>query len=111
MGNAILGHYSPSALTDSERAVYRLVGLGLTNEEIAKILFISPLTVRTHVKRIHCKKNIVGRAKLAIESFKEHWITPNRFAAAIEILKYRGIPGIHDEAIKVLEELGVQKSV
>jgi RNA polymerase sigma factor (sigma-70 family) len=57
-------------LTQSEFKVFRLLGLGLTNEEIAQSLFISPLTVRTHVKRIHAKCDIKGRAKLALAAYQ-----------------------------------------
>ena len=57
-------------LTQSEFRVFRLLGLGLTNQEIAGSLFISPLTVRTHVKRIHAKCDIKGRAKLALAAYQ-----------------------------------------
>jgi RNA polymerase sigma factor (sigma-70 family) len=57
-------------LTPSEFKVFRLLGLGLTNQEIAESLFISPLTVRTHVKRIHAKCDIKGRAKLALTAYQ-----------------------------------------
>jgi DNA-binding CsgD family transcriptional regulator len=58
------------SLTQSEFRVFRLLGLGLTNQEIAESLFISPLTVRTHVKRIHAKCDIKGRAKLALAAYQ-----------------------------------------
>jgi RNA polymerase sigma factor (sigma-70 family) len=57
-------------LTQAEFKVFRLLGLGLTNDEIAQTLFISPLTVRTHVKRIHSKCEIKGRAKLALAAYQ-----------------------------------------
>jgi len=57
-------------LTQSEFKVFRLLGFGLSNQEIAETLFISPLTVRTHVKRIHAKCDIVGRAKLALAAYQ-----------------------------------------
>jgi RNA polymerase sigma factor (sigma-70 family) len=57
-------------LTPAEFKVFRLLGLGLTNEEVAQTLFISPLTVRTHVKRIHAKCDIKGRAKLALAAYQ-----------------------------------------
>jgi len=57
-------------LTQAEFKVFRLLGLGLTNQEIAETLFISPLTVRTHVKRIHSKCDIKGRAKLALAAYQ-----------------------------------------
>jgi RNA polymerase sigma factor (sigma-70 family) len=57
-------------LTQAEFKVFRLLGLGLSNEEVAQTLFISPLTVRTHVKRIHAKCEIKGRAKLALAAYQ-----------------------------------------
>jgi RNA polymerase sigma factor (sigma-70 family) len=57
-------------LTQGEFKVFRLLGLGLTNQEIAETLYISPLTVRTHVKRIHSKCGIEGRAKLALAAYQ-----------------------------------------
>jgi len=57
-------------LTPAEFKVFRLLGLGLTNQEIADSLFISPLTVRTHVKRLHAKCDIKGRAKLALTAYQ-----------------------------------------
>jgi len=57
-------------LTQGEFKVFRLLGLGLTNQEIAESLYISPLTVRTHVKRIHSKCGIEGRAKLALAAYQ-----------------------------------------
>jgi DNA-binding CsgD family transcriptional regulator len=56
-------------LTEQELKVAELTGLGMTNKDIGDVLFISPLTVRTHVKRIHAKCGIVGRGRLAIVMF------------------------------------------
>jgi DNA-binding NarL/FixJ family response regulator len=44
-----------SVLTDREREVMTLVGKGLTNEEIAADLHLSPLTAKTHVSRAMIK--------------------------------------------------------
>ena len=57
-------------LTQAEFKVFRLLGLGLTNQEIADSLFISPLTVRTHVKRLHAKCDIKGRTRLALIAYQ-----------------------------------------
>ena len=58
-----------STLSPAEVEILRLVGLGLTNQEIADAAFISLLTVRTHLKRIYSKCAIEGRARLAIAAF------------------------------------------
>lgn len=60
------GKYSEHLLTPAEHGVLKLVGLGMTNAEIARALFISTNTVRTHLKRIHEKCDVQGRARLAV---------------------------------------------
>jgi DNA-binding CsgD family transcriptional regulator len=72
MSKVILCHVDVSKLTPAEENVYRLIGQGWSNKEIAAMLFISLDTVRTHVKRIHEKLNIEGRARLAIASYRAH---------------------------------------
>lgn len=110
MSNANPCRINISRLTAAEENVYQLIGLGLTNEEIAAELYISPLTVRTHVKRIHAKLDIHGRARLAIASHKAHWASPNRFAGAIELLKRRGSRDLNAEAIAVLAQAGQEEA-
>ena len=53
-------------LTPTEFEVMRRIGMGMTNREIAGSMYISPLTVRTHAKRVHEKLDIKGRAVLAV---------------------------------------------
>jgi DNA-binding NarL/FixJ family response regulator len=53
-------------LTPRELDVARLVGVGATNQEIAKKLFISESTLKTHVNSIFHRLNIKNRAQLAI---------------------------------------------
>ena len=43
-----------------------LVGQGLTNDEIGRELFLSPLTAKTHVSRIMSKLSARDRVQLAI---------------------------------------------
>lgn len=59
----------PHYLTDAELRVLKLLRLGMTNQEIGDALYISPVTVRTHVKRIHAKCDVKGRARLAVTAF------------------------------------------
>jgi RNA polymerase sigma factor (sigma-70 family) len=53
-------------LSHCEFQVFRLLGLGLTNQEIAESLNISPHTVRSHIKKVHAKCGIRDRAKLSL---------------------------------------------
>lgn len=50
-------------LTKREREVLRLLADGLTNEQIGKELFISPETVRTHVRKAMTKLGAENRVK------------------------------------------------
>jgi RNA polymerase sigma factor (sigma-70 family) len=60
----IMGHVH--FLSRAEFKVFRLLGLGLNNKEIAGMLYISPVTVRSHMKQIHRKCGIVDRLRLGI---------------------------------------------
>ena len=51
-------------LTDRENDVLREVGKGLSNEEIARVLYISEHTVKKHVSNILCKLNLNHRAQV-----------------------------------------------
>ncbi|MET7424653.1 response regulator transcription factor [Dactylosporangium sp. NPDC005555] len=55
-----------SVLTPRELEVVRLVAAGLSNEEIARELFISPLTAKTHVTRAIAKAGVRDRVQLVI---------------------------------------------
>jgi DNA-binding NarL/FixJ family response regulator len=57
-------------LTDREREVLSLVGLGLTNEEIGGRLFLSPLTAKTHVSRIMSKLLARDRVQLVVIAYE-----------------------------------------
>ena len=57
-------------LTPREREVVSLVGRGLSNEEIADALFLSPLTAKTHVSRAMVKLQARDRAMLVTLAFK-----------------------------------------
>ena len=52
-----------AALTDRERELTVLVATGLSNEEIAAKLVLSPATVKTHVNRVFAKIGVQSRAQ------------------------------------------------
>ncbi|GAA2457169.1 response regulator [Agromyces soli] len=63
-------------LTEREREVLRLVGLGLSNEEIAARLVLSPLTAKTHVSRIMSKVHARDRVHLVVLAYETGLVAP-----------------------------------
>ena len=65
----IVPHESPTsgwgAMTPAELAVARLVAEGLTNQEVADRLYVSPHTVNSHLRHIFTKVEITSRVELA----------------------------------------------
>jgi DNA-binding NarL/FixJ family response regulator len=59
-----------SVLTEREREVVALVALGLTNDEIAAELVLSPATARTHVSRAMVKLGARDRAQLVVFAYQ-----------------------------------------
>ncbi|GAA4432273.1 response regulator transcription factor [Georgenia halophila] len=57
-------------LTDREREVVTLVAQGLSNQEIADRLFVSPATSRTHVSRAMIKLGARDRAQLVVFAYQ-----------------------------------------
>jgi DNA-binding NarL/FixJ family response regulator len=55
-----------AGLTEREVEVLTQVGLGLTNDEIGKALFLSPETARTYVSRLLTKLDARDRAQLVV---------------------------------------------
>jgi DNA-binding NarL/FixJ family response regulator len=63
-------------LTEREREVLRLVAQGLSNDEIAAELFLSPLTAKTHVSRIMQKLQARDRVQLVILAYETGQVNP-----------------------------------
>jgi DNA-binding NarL/FixJ family response regulator len=67
---------SLKALTDREKEVLSLVALGLSNEEIAERLILSPLTAKTHVSRTMVKLGVRDRAQLVVLAYESGLARP-----------------------------------
>ncbi len=65
------GGYRLTALTAREREVVGLVAAGLSNEDIARELVISPLTAKTHITRAITKLGVRDRVQLVILAYEE----------------------------------------
>jgi DNA-binding NarL/FixJ family response regulator len=63
-------------LTEREREVVALVAEGLSNDEIAERLVVSPATVRTHVGRAMSKLDARDRAQLVVFAFQSGLAAP-----------------------------------
>jgi DNA-binding NarL/FixJ family response regulator len=65
-----------SRITEREREVLSLVAEGLSNEEIATRLYLSPLTTKTHVSHIMTKLNARDRAQLVVIAYESGLVVP-----------------------------------
>ena len=59
-----------TGITDREREVLRLVGLGMSNAEIAATLFITAGTAKTHVAHLLAKLGARDRVQLVITAYQ-----------------------------------------
>jgi DNA-binding NarL/FixJ family response regulator len=59
-----------TALTEREREVLALVARGMTNDEIADALSVSPATAKTHVSRVMGKLDARDRAQLVVIAYE-----------------------------------------
>jgi DNA-binding NarL/FixJ family response regulator len=65
-------------LTDREREVLSLVAAGLSNDEIAERLYVSPLTAKTHVNRAMTKLGARDRAQLVVIAYQSGLVRPSQ---------------------------------
>ena len=63
-------------LTEREREVMALAAAGLSNEEIAQRLYMSPATAKTHVSRAMVKLGARDRAQLVVFAYESGLVRP-----------------------------------
>jgi len=69
-----------AVLTDREREVVALAAGGLSNDEIAGRLFLSPATAKTHVSRAMGKLAVRDRAQLVVLAYESGLVRPGWLA-------------------------------
>jgi DNA-binding NarL/FixJ family response regulator len=65
-----------AVLTDRERQTLTLVAAGLSNDDIAERLYVSPLTAKTHVNRAMTKLGVRDRAQLVVIAYQSGLVQP-----------------------------------
>jgi RNA polymerase sigma factor (sigma-70 family) len=65
-----------NGLTEREREVVTLVASGLSNDEIAERLVVSPATAKTHVSRAMIKLQVRDRAQLVVLGYESGLVRP-----------------------------------
>ena len=63
-------------LTDREVDVLRLVGTGRSNQEIARELFVTEATVKTHLGRVTAKLHLGSRAQAVVVAYESGLVRP-----------------------------------
>ena len=65
-----------AALTDREREILALVAAGMSNDDIAARLVLSPATAKTHVNRAMVKLGARDRAQLVVIAYSSGLVRP-----------------------------------
>lgn len=65
-----------NGLIDREREVLALVGAGMSNQEVAAHLAVSPATAKTHVSRTMVKLGVRDRAQLVVLAYETALVVP-----------------------------------
>ncbi len=65
-----------TVLTEREREVVTLVAAGLSNDDIARRLYLSPATAKTHVHRAMTKLGVHDRAQLVVLAYETGLVKP-----------------------------------
>lgn len=74
--STVLDESPLQGLSPREREVLEQVGRGLSNDEIAQTLFLSPATARTYVSRLLAKLGARDRSQLVVLAYETGLITP-----------------------------------
>ena len=72
------GHTTPelAELTERERQVFQHLAAGLSNADIARTMFVSEATVKTHINRLFTKLGVRDRVQAVIFAYESGFVSP-----------------------------------
>ncbi len=65
------------SLTEREREVFQLMAKGLSNRELAGVLFLSEHTIKIHVARVLAKLNLRDRVQAVVLAYEAGLVAPD----------------------------------
>jgi DNA-binding CsgD family transcriptional regulator len=98
LANAAASQDLVEPLTARELEILRLAATGISVDEMARVLFVSPNTVKTHLTHVYAKLGVRGRADAVRAALHCGCLTPN------DICPHLLAPGTEGSPVPVIAE-------